>query len=356
MSSPRRRELAATEWTELGKIYPSPGYISEVVTIFLATGLSPASGERDEDEAIDIVRLPLAELDEALPRIRDASTLIALMALRDRLAGTASDRVSELQIFIAALLVSVALLNTIANRLRLPFPIVLVIGGLLLALVPGIPERRTEPGPRPRRLPAAAALLGRLLRRPAGAAPRHAGDRAAGDRAGAGDGRRRRRPRPRGVRPALGARPSRSARSSAPPTRSPRPRSSAASACRGGSSTILEGEALVNDATALVAYKVAVAAAVGEGFSASHAGLEFLYVAAGGIAVGLVVGYLLAEIRKRLDDPMTEATMSLFSGYAAFLPADQLGLSGVLADRRLRPLPRLPRARTGRARRPACRR
>lgn len=78
-------ELAATEWTQLATIYPSPGYISEVVTIFLATGLSPASGERDEDEAIDIVRLPLTELDEALPRIRDASTLIALMALRDRL-------------------------------------------------------------------------------------------------------------------------------------------------------------------------------------------------------------------------------------------------------------------------------
>jgi 8-oxo-dGTP pyrophosphatase MutT (NUDIX family) len=83
-------ELAATEWTELTKIYPSPGYVSEVVTIFLATGLSPASGERDDDEAIDIVRLPLAEIEEALPRIRDASTLIALMALRDRLARSAS--------------------------------------------------------------------------------------------------------------------------------------------------------------------------------------------------------------------------------------------------------------------------
>ena len=47
---------------------------------------------------------------------------------------------SELQIFIAALLVSVALLNTIANRLRIPFPIVLVFGGLLLALIPGIPN------------------------------------------------------------------------------------------------------------------------------------------------------------------------------------------------------------------------
>jgi 8-oxo-dGTP pyrophosphatase MutT (NUDIX family) len=82
-------ELAATDWTELAKIYPSPGFVSEVVTIFLATGLSPARGQRDEDEAIDIVRLPLAEIEEALPRIRDASTLIALMALRDRLAGTA---------------------------------------------------------------------------------------------------------------------------------------------------------------------------------------------------------------------------------------------------------------------------
>jgi ADP-ribose pyrophosphatase len=80
-------ELAAAEWTELTKIYPSPGYISELVTIFIATGLSPASGDRDADEAIDIVRLPVADLGRTLPRIRDASTLIALMALRDRLAG-----------------------------------------------------------------------------------------------------------------------------------------------------------------------------------------------------------------------------------------------------------------------------
>jgi ADP-ribose pyrophosphatase len=80
-------ELAAAEWTELTKVYASPGYISEAVTIFLATGLSAASGERDADEAIEIVRLPIAELDEALPRIRDSKTLIALMALRDRLAA-----------------------------------------------------------------------------------------------------------------------------------------------------------------------------------------------------------------------------------------------------------------------------
>jgi ADP-ribose pyrophosphatase len=83
-------ELAATDWTELARIYPSPGFISEVVTIFLATGLCPARGERDDDEAIDIVRLPLAEIEGALSQIRDASTLIALMALRDRLAPAAS--------------------------------------------------------------------------------------------------------------------------------------------------------------------------------------------------------------------------------------------------------------------------
>jgi ADP-ribose pyrophosphatase len=80
-----RRELA--EEAELAKIYPSPGFVSEVVTIFLATGLSPAHGERDEDEAIDIVHLPLGQIEEELPRIRDASTLIALMALRDRFAA-----------------------------------------------------------------------------------------------------------------------------------------------------------------------------------------------------------------------------------------------------------------------------
>jgi 8-oxo-dGTP pyrophosphatase MutT (NUDIX family) len=78
-------ELAAAEWTELARIYPSPGFISEVVTIFLATGLSPASGERDEDEDIEIVRLPIAELGAALPGIRDAATLVALMMLRERL-------------------------------------------------------------------------------------------------------------------------------------------------------------------------------------------------------------------------------------------------------------------------------
>ena len=94
---------------------------------------------------------------------------------------------------------------------------------------------------------------------------------------------------------------------------------------------VIEGESLVNDATALVAYRVAVAAAVGGSFSAVDAGLEFVGAAAGGIAIGLAVGFVVAEIRRRLDDTPTEITISLLTAYAAFIPADELGLSGVLA-------------------------
>ncbi len=94
---------------------------------------------------------------------------------------------------------------------------------------------------------------------------------------------------------------------------------------------VLEGESLFNDATALVAYKVAVAAAIGESVSAGHTVLEFLVDAGGGIAIGLAVGWAIAEVRRRVTDVNTELTISLFSAYGAFVPADQLGVSGVLA-------------------------
>jgi monovalent cation/hydrogen antiporter len=95
--------------------------------------------------------------------------------------------------------------------------------------------------------------------------------------------------------------------------------------------TVLEGESLVNDATALVAYRVAVAAAVSGSFVAWQAGLRFVVTAAGGVAVGLLVGWLVAELRRRLDDPVVEIVVSVFTGYAAYLPAELLGVSGVLA-------------------------
>jgi 8-oxo-dGTP pyrophosphatase MutT (NUDIX family) len=77
-------ELRAEKWDLLHVIYPSPGFLTEKVTIFAATGLSPADGERDEDEEIEIVRLPLAEIDQALPEVRDATTVIALLWLKSR--------------------------------------------------------------------------------------------------------------------------------------------------------------------------------------------------------------------------------------------------------------------------------
>jgi ADP-ribose pyrophosphatase len=78
-------ELRAEEWRQLQVVYTSPGVLSEKVWIFAATGLSPASGERDEDEQIEIVRLPLGEIEAALPEILDATTVIGLLLLlRDR--------------------------------------------------------------------------------------------------------------------------------------------------------------------------------------------------------------------------------------------------------------------------------
>jgi 8-oxo-dGTP pyrophosphatase MutT (NUDIX family) len=78
-------ELAAAEWSEPRVVYTSPGVLSEKVWVFIATSLSRASGEQDEDESIEIVRLPLAEVEAALPQIHDATTLIALLDfLRDR--------------------------------------------------------------------------------------------------------------------------------------------------------------------------------------------------------------------------------------------------------------------------------
>ena len=94
---------------------------------------------------------------------------------------------------------------------------------------------------------------------------------------------------------------------------------------------VIEGESLVNDGTALVAYKFAVAAVVTGAFSLSEAAGRFVLSVAGGIAVGLVVGYFVRMLRRRLDNPPVEITVSLLTGYFAYLPAYALGVSGVLA-------------------------
>ena len=95
--------------------------------------------------------------------------------------------------------------------------------------------------------------------------------------------------------------------------------------------TVLEGESLVNDATALVAYRIAVSVVAGGTFVYWQAGLRFVASAGGGVVVGLVVGWAITWIRKRLDDPPVEIVVTLVTGYVAYLPAEQLGVSGVLA-------------------------
>ena len=96
-------------------------------------------------------------------------------------------------------------------------------------------------------------------------------------------------------------------------------------------STILEGESLVNDATGLTVYKLAVAAVVSGHFSPGAGILKFIAVSAGGVAIGLAAGWVSVEVRKRIDDPPIEISISLLTAYLAYLPADRVGASGVLA-------------------------
>jgi Na+/H+ antiporter len=95
--------------------------------------------------------------------------------------------------------------------------------------------------------------------------------------------------------------------------------------------SIIEGESLLNDGTALVLYRSAVAAVVGGSFSLLGTSARIVVDVAGGIAVGLVVGYVVRQVRKRLDDPPIEVAIALLSGYFAYLPAIAMGVSGVLA-------------------------
>ena len=236
----------------------------------------------------------------------------------------------DFEIVLVALFVSVAGLNAIARWLSVPYPILLVLGGLVLGLLPGIPEIELDPDLvlvifLPPLLYAAAffsdlrslrtdlraismASIGLVLLTIGAVAV--VGHEAIG--------------LSWPLAFALGA------------IVSPTDPVAATTIMRQLGAprrlvNVIEGESLVNDATALVAYRVAVAAAVGGSFSALDAGLEFVGRAAGGIAIGLAVGFVVAEIRRRLDDAPTEITISLLTAYAAFIPADELGLSGVLA-------------------------
>ena len=230
-----------------------------------------------------------------------------------------------------ALLIAIAALSTLARLIDVPYPILLVVGGLAIGLVPGIPEVELDPDLvlvlfLPPLLYAAAFFASlRDLRadlRPISllavglvlattvtvALIAHA----------LIDGLTW------GAAFALGAivSPTDPIAATTIVRRQGAPRRIA---------NIIEGESLINDGTALVLYRAAVAAVVAGSFSLVDASLELVGSAAGGIAIGLLVGGPIAEMRKRIEDPPVEITISLATAYAAYLPAEELGLSGVLA-------------------------
>src|ERR671927_386543 len=237
----------------------------------------------------------------------------------------------QAELLIAGLLVAIAGLSTLARHLSVPYPIVLVVGGAVVGFVPGLPEVKLDPevvlvvflppllygssifanfndlraNLRALTLSTVGLVLATMC---AVAWVAHA----------LVDGL------PWDAAFVLGA------------IVSPTDPLAAATIMRRldvprRMVSTVEGEGLFNDATALVAYRVAVAAVVEGGFSLSEAGLKFVLGAAGGVAIGIAVGWVIAEIRKRTTDPQVSITISLLTGYAAFVPADAIGASGVLA-------------------------
>jgi monovalent cation/hydrogen antiporter len=237
---------------------------------------------------------------------------------------------SDLQIVLAALFISAAGLNALANWLDVPYPIPLVIGGLLLGLIPGIPNVQLNPDLvllvfLPPLLYASAFFSDlRSLRQDARVISLTAIGLVLATAGVVAVIAHELIDLPWAMAFALGAivSPTDPAAATTILRRVGAPRRMV---------NVLEGESLFNDATALVAYKVAVAAAVGASVSAGHTVLSFFVDAGGGVAIGLAVGWVIAEVRKRVSDVNTELTISLFSAYGAFIPADQLGVSGVLA-------------------------
>lgn len=95
--------------------------------------------------------------------------------------------------------------------------------------------------------------------------------------------------------------------------------------------TILEGESLVNDATGLVLYRVAVAAALTGHFSVGTAAVQLVFAPLGGVLIGLTIGWIAVRLHRRIEDPTLESAITLLTPFAAYVPAEALGVSGVLA-------------------------
>ena len=215
---------------------------------------------------------------------------------------------------------------------RIPYPILLVFGGLGLAVTPGIPEVELDPELvlliiLPPLLYAAAFFTPlRELRRNV------ARDLDARDRPRAGDDGRASPSSPTRPSASAGPRRSCSARSSPPPTRSPRPRSRAGSASRDGSSRSSRARAWSTtrprwSPTSSRSPPSSPAASA----CSTRAASSSLTVARRDRRRDRSRRVIAAMRRRRLDNPPVEVTIALFSGYFAYLPAEAIGVSGVLA-------------------------
>jgi monovalent cation/hydrogen antiporter len=232
---------------------------------------------------------------------------------------------------VLALLVVVSVLALAAQRLRVPYPVPLVLGGLALGFVPGLPRVQLSPDA------VFTLFLPPLIFAAAqGSSPRDLRDNAGSIVSLA-----------LGLTLAtialvavvahlliggLGWQPAFVLGAVVAPTdpiavstimhRLGIPRRTVA---------LVEAESLINDAIGLVSYRVAVAAAVSGSFSLWSAGAQFVLVSVGGVAIGALVGLLVARIHERLDHTPVEITLTLLTPFAAYLAADAIGVSGILA-------------------------
>src|SRR5438046_2018800 len=235
-------------------------------------------------------------------------------------------------VLLVALLVIVAALVTVSRKIRVPYPVLLLLGGLVVGLVPGIPRFELDPEivflvVLPPLLYVSAFLtpirdfktnLKNIASLAVGLVAASAGVVAAAAMALV----------PGMTWPlavALGAivSPPDAVAATAIAQRLAVPRRIV---------SILEGESLLNDATALTIYRAAVgAAAAAAAVSVVGSLASFVFVALGGILIGLVVGWIVVWVRTRINDTPVEITVSLLTPYAAYLPAEAFGVSGVLA-------------------------
>ena len=233
-------------------------------------------------------------------------------------------------VVVLILLAVVAALVPLAERLAIPYPIVLVVGGLALGFVPALPDVRLEPHVvfllflPPLLYWEAVSTSWREFRADLRAITSLAVGLVIGTTCGVAVVAHLVIDLPWEVAFVLGA-----------VVSSTDAVSATAVLARFGVprriSVILAGESLVNDATALVVYGAAVAAVVDGRFSLPEAGARFVVVSVGGVAIGLMGGWLLMALRRFIADGRVEGTVALLTPFAVYIPSDAIGVSGVLA-------------------------